>query len=81
MFGAKLGANYTILRLFPEIALFVLVLWICASGQLKRVWRGLANHKLALPVASYIVLNLVYYVFTVATKNIDVQTAALVWYG
>lgn len=74
--GAKLGANYTMLRLFPEVALFVLVLWICFSVQLKRVWKGLATHKLALPVASYTLLNLAYYVFTVATKNIDVQAAA-----
>ncbi|PID99151.1 hypothetical protein CSA80_03490 [Candidatus Saccharibacteria bacterium] len=74
--GAKVGGNYTLLRLVPEFALLILLFWLVFSGRLKLLWQQLSGQKLAWLVAAYLIVNLVYYGVSVAVKQLDVQAAA-----
>ncbi|QQS20158.1 O-antigen ligase family protein [Candidatus Saccharibacteria bacterium] len=74
--GAHLGANYTLIRLLPECVLLLIVGWLLFSKSVKPAWRSLQQHKLAWLPASYLLVNLIYFMGTSIFGTMDVQVAA-----
>lgn len=68
--------HYTLLRLWPEMVILVLALWILVSGGVLSIWREMRVSKLAWWIAAYLGLNAIYFIIAIAFGHQGMKAAS-----
>lgn len=76
VWASTLVGHYTLLRLWPEVAVLGLSLWFLASGRIRRVWRGLSQFHLGWPILLYILLSILYVAASALRGNVGLRPAS-----
>ena len=76
VWASTVVGHYTLLRLWPEVAVLCLSLWFLASGRIRRVWRGLSQFHLGWPILLYILLSILYFAASALRGNVGLRPAS-----
>ena len=76
VWASTLVGHYTLLRLWPEVAVFGLSLWFLASGRIHRMWRGLSKFHLGWPILLYILISILYFAVATLRGNVGLRPAS-----
>lgn len=76
VWGSTWVGHYTLLRLWPELVLVALAVWVVATRQTKTAWQDMSCRRLAWPIVLYVGINLLYFFGSVLWGSAGLQAAS-----
>ncbi|QQS18909.1 O-antigen ligase family protein [Candidatus Saccharibacteria bacterium] len=68
--------HYTLLRLWPELAVLCLSVWFLASGRIRQTWREFSQFHLGWLILLYLLLSILYFGIAQVRGDIGLRTAS-----